>query len=106
MHINYLQEEDDGGGIWLVDKTKFLKTHWLILLWFGKNTDGQTADGQIIHIKKKRPSKHIAPEQSTWLNISISSVIPREKKQKRPIYNTIYELWLSHKSETIRASSV
>lgn len=83
MHINYLQEEDDGGGIWLVDKTKFLKTQWLILLWFGKNTDGQTADGQIIHIKKKRPSKHIAPEQSTWLNISISSVIPREKKQKK-----------------------
>lgn len=41
----------------MVDKTKFLKTHWLILLWFGKNTDGQTADGQIIHIKKKTPKQ-------------------------------------------------
>lgn len=42
-----------------MDKTKFLKTHWLILLWFGKNTDGQMADGQIIHIKKKNAQANI-----------------------------------------------
>lgn len=47
------------GSDWWTRNKKFLKTHWLILLWFGKNTDGQTADGQIIHIKKKNAQANI-----------------------------------------------
>ncbi len=55
MYIVYLQEEDGGGGKfgfgwWRTQKVLRKQKVTLDTVVVRQNTDGQTADGQIIHI--------------------------------------------------------